>query len=101
MSEEALAKGLSGLGKSMGKGIIEHARAIGVELPPELNDPDAQITPDQILEVLRGVACHYFPLLTPDFTQGSPRSANKSGASGTSQQPHLQAVSLLVLTLRE
>jgi phospholipase C len=65
LDEEALARGLSGLGKSMGKGIIEHARELGVELPPELEEPDAEITPDQIVEVLRHVAWHYFPLLTP------------------------------------
>ena len=45
LDEEALAKGLSGLGKTMGQGIIEHARELGVELPPQLDDPDAEITP--------------------------------------------------------
>jgi phospholipase C len=63
---DALAKGLSGLGTSMGRGIIEHAREIGVALPPQLDDPDAAITPQLTVEVLRDVASHYFPLLAPD-----------------------------------
>src|SRR5262249_47885709 len=45
LDEEALANSLSGLGKSMGSGIIEHAREIGVELPPEADDPGAELTP--------------------------------------------------------
>jgi len=65
LDEEALGRGLSGLGKSMGHGIIDHAREIGVELPPELEDPGAEITPAQIVDVLRHVAWHYFPRLAP------------------------------------
>jgi phospholipase C len=66
LDEEALNKGLSGLGKTMGHGVIEHARALGVDLPPQLDDPDAEITPVLILDVLRHAAWHYFPLLAPD-----------------------------------
>jgi len=65
LDEEALAKGLSGLGKSMGRGIIEHARELGVALPPQLDDPNAEITPDLIVNVLRDIAWHYFPQLAP------------------------------------
>ena len=65
LDEDALAAGLSGLGKSMGHGIIEHARELGVALPPQLDDPGAEITPKLIVEVLRSVAWHYFPLLAP------------------------------------
>jgi len=63
LDEEALARGLSGLGKTMGKGLIEHARQLGVTLPPQLGDPDKEITPDVIVDVLRGISLHYFPLL--------------------------------------
>ena len=66
LDEEALNNGLSGLGKSMGHGIIEHARELGVDLPPQLDDPDTEMTPALILEVLRHAAWHYFPLLAPD-----------------------------------
>jgi len=66
LDEEALGKALSGLGDSMGKGIIEHARERGIELPPQLDDPTAEPTPQLIVEVLRDVAWHYFPRLAPD-----------------------------------
>jgi phospholipase C len=62
---ELLGKALSGLGKSVGPGIIEKARALGVELPPQLNDPDTELTPQLIVEVLRDVAWHFFPQLAP------------------------------------
>jgi len=66
LDEEALAKGLSGLGKSMGQGIIDHARGLGIDLPPQLDDPNAEITPEIIVEVLRDISWHYFPLLGRD-----------------------------------
>ena len=66
LDEDALDKGLSGLGASMGTGIIDHAREFGVELPPQLDDPAAELTPTIIVDVLRHVAWHYFPLLAPD-----------------------------------
>jgi len=76
LDEEALAKGISGLGKSMGKGIIEHARELGVALPPQLDDPNAEITPDVIVDVLRHVAWHYFPRLAPNAEpDGNPVTA--------------------------
>jgi hypothetical protein len=68
LDEEALANGLSGLGKSMGHGLIEHARELRLELPPQLEDPAAEPEPEDIIEVFRQVARHYFPLLAPDGT---------------------------------
>ena len=60
-------KALSGLGKTVAPGIIEHAKAMGVtNLPPQLNDPNAQLTSQVIIEVLRDVAWHYFPKLAPE-----------------------------------
>ena len=59
----------------MGEGIIEHARALGVELPPELDDPTTELTPPLIIDALRRVAWRYFPLLAPDGT-GSGHSAS-------------------------
>jgi len=66
LDEEALGKALSGLGTSMGKGLIEHAREQGIELPSQLDDPAAEPTPQVIVEVLRDVAWHYFPRLVPE-----------------------------------
>jgi phospholipase C len=65
LDEEALGKAISGLGKNMGQGIIEHAREIGVELPHQLDESDTEITPELITEVLRDIALNYFPLLAP------------------------------------
>jgi phospholipase C len=64
LDEEALAKGLSGLGKSMGQGIIEHARQLGLELPPGLDKSDGTITPE-VIDLLRQIIWHFFPLLAP------------------------------------
>ena len=66
LDEEALSQALSGLGNSMGQGIVEHARELGLELPPQLDDPNADLTPQLIIEVFRQVAGHYFPLLAPE-----------------------------------
>jgi phospholipase C len=70
LDEEALAKGLGGLGKTMGRGIIEHARQLGVTLPPQLDDPDQKITQDVIIDLLREVSAHFFPLLARDASSG-------------------------------
>jgi hypothetical protein len=59
----------------MGQGIIEHARELGLELPPQLDDPNADLTPQLIIEVFRQVAGHYFPLLAPEGIAAS-HSAN-------------------------
>jgi phospholipase C len=75
LDEEALGNALSGLGNSMGQGVIEHARELGLELPPQVDDPDAEITPDVIIDVLRQVAGHYFPLLAAD-RKAAGHSAN-------------------------
>jgi phospholipase C len=65
LDEEALNKGVSGLAKTIGPGVIEHARELGIELPPRLDDP-AALTPVDLLDVLRQVSWHYFPLLAPE-----------------------------------
>jgi phospholipase C len=76
LDKQALSNALSGLGNSMGQGIIEHARGLGLELPPQLNDPNAEVTPQVIIDVFRQVAWHYFPRLAPDATAaGHPANA--------------------------
>jgi phospholipase C len=75
LDEEALGKALSGLGASMGQGLIAHARELKLELPPQLDEPGAEPTPQDIIEVLREIAWHYFPRLAPDGT-AARRSAN-------------------------
>jgi phospholipase C len=75
LDEVALGNGLSGLGKSMGQGIIHHARELGLELPSQLDDPAAEPTPQDIIEAFRRIAGHYFPVLAPDSAAaGHPAS---------------------------
>jgi phospholipase C len=62
---DILGKALSNLGKAAGPALIEKARAIGATLPPELDDPNTELTPQLIIEVLRDVAWHFFPQLAP------------------------------------
>jgi transcriptional regulator of aromatic amino acid metabolism len=68
---DVLGKALSHLGKSAGTGLIEKARALGATLPPELDDPTTELTPQLIVEVLRDVAWHFFPRLAPVVTSDS------------------------------
>ena len=39
---------------------------MGATLPPELDDPNTELTPQLIFEVLRDVAWHIFPQLAPE-----------------------------------
>ena len=66
MNEDVVGKTLSTLGKSAAPGLIEHAKEMGVRLPPQLDDPNAELTPQLIIEVLRDISWHYFPLLAPE-----------------------------------
>ena len=61
----ALGNALGYLGKDVAPGIIEHARQMGGKLPPQLDDPSAELTPQIIVELIRDVAFHYFPQLAP------------------------------------
>jgi phospholipase C len=62
---ELLGKALSGLGKAAGPALIDKARTLGATLPPDLDDPNTELTPELIVEVLRDVAWHFFPQLAP------------------------------------
>jgi len=68
---QAMGKALGYLGKDIAPGIIEHARQMGIKLPPQLDDPSAGLTPQLIVEVIRDVAFHYFPQLGPGDAGGS------------------------------
>ena len=60
---ELIGTSLSGLGKTIGPALITKAREMGVTLPPELDDPDAELTPELIMRSLRDIAGHIFPRL--------------------------------------
>ena len=63
---ELLGKSLSGLGKAAGPALIGKAREMGVTLPPELDDPNVELTPELIIRSLRDIAGHFFPRLVVD-----------------------------------
>jgi phospholipase C len=66
MDPEVVGNALSTLGKGMGPALIEKARQLGVNLPAELDDADAKLTPELVVPFLRDVAAHFFPLLAGD-----------------------------------
>jgi phospholipase C len=68
MDPQVVGKGLSTLGKGMGAGLIAKARELEVKLPAELSEPGAGLTPGLVVRFLRGVAGHFFPLLTGDVS---------------------------------
>jgi phospholipase C len=65
MDPEVVGKAITGLAKAAGPGVIEKAREMGVKLPPQLDDPDVELTGELIIEVLRDVSWHLFPGLAP------------------------------------
>jgi hypothetical protein len=66
MDPEVVGQGLSTLGKGIAPALISRAQQMGVQLPAELNDPQADLPPRLIVRVLRQIAGHFFPLLTAD-----------------------------------
>jgi hypothetical protein len=66
MDREVVGQALSTLGKGIGSALIIRAQEMGVQLPAELNDPEAGLPPRLIVGVLRQIAGHFFPLLAGD-----------------------------------
>ncbi len=56
---------LSTLGKAIGPGLIELAKKMGVKLPPELDGPSPEFTPELLVQFLREICLHIFPALAP------------------------------------
>ncbi len=65
MDEEVVGNALSTLGKAAIPGLIERARELGVALPPQLDDPSAEVKGALMVEVLRDISWHFFPQLAP------------------------------------
>ena len=61
MDFEQMRKAVSTLGKTAGGGMIEHARQAGLEIPPELADPNVQPSAEQFLTGVRKLAAQIFP----------------------------------------
>ena len=66
LDPEVVGQALSTLGKGIAPALITRARDMGVQLPAELNDPQADLPPRLIVSVLRQIAAHFFPLLAAD-----------------------------------
>jgi phospholipase C len=65
MDPNVVAKALSSIGKNVGPAVLEKAKELGVELPPQLDDPSAEPTPEVLAELIRDIGFHFFPLLKP------------------------------------
>ena len=63
---EVIGQALSSLGKGVAPAILAQAKELGVPLPAELNDPEADLPPGRIVDVLRDISGHFFPLLAGD-----------------------------------
>ena len=59
---------LSTLGKVIGPGVIDAAKKMGVPLPSELDEPNAEFTPELLIKFLRQICWHLFPWLPPGDT---------------------------------
>jgi hypothetical protein len=66
MDPEVVGRALSTLGKGVAPALISKAKEFGVPLAAELDDPDADVPPGLILDVLRRIAGRFFPLLAQD-----------------------------------
>jgi hypothetical protein len=58
-----MGKALSTLGKTAGRGILEHAQQAGIAIPPELSDHNAHPSTEQTVAALRSIAVQVFPRL--------------------------------------
>jgi len=63
MDSEQMSKALSTLGKTMGGGLLEHARQAGYAVPPALSGASGSASAQQIIAALRGIAGQFFPRL--------------------------------------
>jgi phospholipase C len=66
LDHAAIRKALSTLGKGLAPALIHRAKEVGLEVPPGYDDPEAEIPPALLINALRHVATHFFPLLNPE-----------------------------------
>ena len=71
LTQVELGQVLSNLGKTLGPGVLEHAKHSGLPIPAELTDPNRPPTPQQLVDFVFGIAGDYFPGLVPDETKGA------------------------------
>ena len=62
---EVADKTMSNLGKAALPGILAMAKKMGLELPPEVNDPNFHLTPWLAYDVQTYICAHFWPELAP------------------------------------
>ncbi len=55
--------GADGVASGTGGGMMEHAQQAGITIPPELTDPAAPPSAEQIIAFLRSITTQFLPLL--------------------------------------
>jgi phospholipase C len=65
MDPAVVARLLSGLGKGVVPGLIAHAKAMGIQLPPGAADDGANLPPAELVQLVRDIGFHFFPGLEP------------------------------------
>lgn len=66
LDSEQMGKALSTLGKTMGHGLLEHARQAGYTVPSGLADATSPPSAEQIIAALKGIAAQFFARLASD-----------------------------------
>jgi phospholipase C len=80
LDPEVLGGTLSALGKAAIPGLIAHAKDMGVNLPPGVDDPNADLPPATLLQVLRDICLHYFPALSEGALQHDQQQTDRRGS---------------------
>ncbi len=65
LDPQSAGAALSTLGTAIGPGLIEAAKKMGIKLPPQLDGPSPQFTPELLIQFLREICLHVFPGLAP------------------------------------
>jgi hypothetical protein len=79
-----MGKAFSILGKTAGAGMVEHAQQAGLTVPPELTDPDAHPSTEQIVAALRSLGAQIFPRLAA--LQNQPVETSRTEAEAAAPQ---------------
>jgi phospholipase C len=61
MDPAVVSRLLSGLGKGVVPGLIAHAKAMGIQLPPGAADEGANLPPAELVQLVRDIGFHFFP----------------------------------------
>ena len=92
LDPEVLGRTLSALGKTAIPGLIAHAKEVGVQLPPGVDDPNADLPPAVLVQALRGICLHYFPALAEGCSRTtSSREPGRGERPASNARPFIAA----------